>query len=574
MESLRSRAALRGFEVVGVATTTTDLGSLDREHNGSDDLVIVYPWNYNVWKQLWDLTCLTSDNLRAARLDECKDYLRTLISDVISRLESRLLLVQGCSGPPILPPSRLDFRSPVSYGRILFELNETICELIRGIPHAFVVDEDRIFANYGRTRACETESVFFDYAASVHDRNTNSSILRAGPLNAIADEYLNIYEMATNYQKVKCIVIDLDGTLWPGEIANDLLSASVLDIAVSPFGGIHEALRILKTRGIMLATCSKNVPGPTLQTWQELCKAAEELGLQHLLAPSDAVLHCINWEDKVRNLANICHTLSVVPENMLFIDDNCVERDAILNEFPDITVLSPLDRSTRSFLLDSPRCQSITCTLESMQRSETMVAQLELRRELASTHDRAALLKELEIQLTIAQLCREAPLARVVELAGRTNQFNTTQIRYTFESLGRLLQLHNTRVYTLHVRDRNAQYGLVGFCVIVDSRIVNAAISCRVLPLAVEIPFMASVLNILCQDESAISADLNFTEFNTPCHKLYEKLGFSKDVDGTWHLHHRKHAVQYEAAIYSVVFPNSDAAVDHRIPLGPMLDKV
>src|SRR4030095_624866 len=124
LEVLKKVASSQGVKIDGVAVTAKDFDVIDRH---PCDVIILYPWNINVLNPLWDVSAVIDEASRLERVEALKDYLTVTIQAVLSKSSGRLVLVQGLAGPPLLPRGRMEFRSELSYRRILFEINEHIC---------------------------------------------------------------------------------------------------------------------------------------------------------------------------------------------------------------------------------------------------------------------------------------------------------------------------------------------------------------------------------------------------------------------------------------------------------------
>src|SRR5215510_2252960 len=131
LEVLKKVASSQWMTIDGVAVTAKDLDVIDQHPS---DVIILYPWNINVLNPLWDVSAVIDEASRLERVEAIKDYLTVTIQSVLSKSSRRLILVQGLAGPPLLPRGRMEFRSEVSYRRVLFEINEHICNLIRCAP--------------------------------------------------------------------------------------------------------------------------------------------------------------------------------------------------------------------------------------------------------------------------------------------------------------------------------------------------------------------------------------------------------------------------------------------------------
>ena len=123
-------------------------------------------------------------------------------------------------------------------------------------------------------------------------------------MRLIAQEWLECYRLWTGSGRTKCIVCDLDGTLWSGVLVEqDLSSMNERILGMfkeGPYGGIHQALKILKDRGILLATASKNNHDDVISSWKQLHEIAVAGGVSYALHPDDFVCHEISWDRKIQ----------------------------------------------------------------------------------------------------------------------------------------------------------------------------------------------------------------------------------------------------------------------------------
>ncbi|MBV9550595.1 MAG: HAD-IIIC family phosphatase [Alphaproteobacteria bacterium] len=334
----------------------------------------------------------------------------------------------------------------------------------------------------------------------------------------------------------KCVIVDLDGLLWPGVLA-ETGSPFAWSQDISPpysyvglFFGLHEALLSLKKRGILLACVSKNDEATVRALWKYESHYPHKL----LLKPDDFVTWRVNWDNKVDNIRAIADELGLALESFIFLDDSPVERERVRQRLPEVEVWGDDPFKLRRRLLTDPRLQLPRITGEAAQRTELTRSQLGRQSARAESASEAEFLASLALEVRIVQLPPGDDATRVVELFQRTTQFNTTGMKLTVGQIAQLLTNPDNRIYAAHVRDRFGDQGLVGAAVVQDGEITGFALSCRVLGLGVEHQFLQHILAELMQCHPSITARIIATPRNHPVRNLYRDNGFEPQEDGIW----------------------------------------
>jgi FkbH-like protein len=257
---------------------------------------------------------------------------------------------------------------------------------------------------------------------------------------------------------------------------------------------------------------------------------------ERLLTPDDFVTWRVNWSDKAENIISIADELGFALDAFVFIDDHPIERERVIQRLPEVEVWGEDPFALRRRLLSDPRLQPAQVTAESTRRTDLTKAQLERARARTGAADEAAFIAALDVSVEVNQLTpgATADLTRMEELFQRTTQFNTTGAKYSVADLERLLTRADARLFTVHVRDRFGDHGLVGAAVIVAGEILNLALSCRVLGLGVEHRFMAAILEALRGDHGQVLGAIIETSRNGPVRNLYADNGFKRDDTGLW----------------------------------------
>jgi len=345
-----------------------------------------------------------------------------------------------------------------------------------------------------------------------------------------AQAHMDALSVVLGLDRKKCVILDLDGTLWPGVLAETgapfawTPETSGLYSYVGLYFGLHEALKALKRRGIVLACVSKNDEALVRRLWRYPSAYPHD----RLLTPDDFVTLRINWADKPSNIRSIVDELGFAPSAFVFIDDHPVERERVRQALPEVEVWGEDPFALRRQLLSDPRLQSATLTAEAEGRTTLVKSQLDRDRQRTSAVDESAFLTSLELEFRFDAPRGGEVLARVAELFLRTTQCNTTGLTFSLSELARHAEAGE--VFIAHAKDRFGDYGLVAAAVVRAREIIAFAMSCRVIGLKVEARFLQHMLSQL---DGAVSARINPTDRNGPVRHLYAENGFTL-VDGIW----------------------------------------
>ncbi|PRD50966.1 HAD-IIIC family phosphatase [Phyllobacterium myrsinacearum] len=427
---------------------------------------------------------------------------------------------------------RYDLRNPTYF---VEQLNRKLHELAR--EHgAHMVQTDAIAQTFGRKFIQEDLVWNWSHAGyandwdSIHD---TTRIVQPAKLTSLYpfniedfifgfwSEIHAMYRTLTQQDSVKLVILDLDDTLWRGVIAEEGIHNRFV-LEGWPLGLI-EALKFLKQRGIILAIVSKNDEAKILDLWPQL--------LKHRLDIDDFAVRKINWKPKAENIQDILNETNLLSKNVLFIDDNPVERESVQAAFPAIRVLGEELYSIRSTLLWAPETQVAYVTQESSRRTEMIQAQVQ-RETAKADMTREEFLASLDVSVGIRSIntVDDERFPRALELINKSNQFNTTGKRWTVnECLQAFLSGATFEIF--EVGDKYTDYGLVGIAIVRNQVILQFVMSCRVVGLGVEQAVIAGLAKIHPQLKGVYTE----TEANGLCRDLYQKCGFEFD-DGIWAL--------------------------------------
>ena len=336
----------------------------------------------------------------------------------------------------------------------------------------------------------------------------------------------------------KCLVLDLDNTVWGGVIGDDGLEGIQLGqgnaVGESYIAFQQLAVR-LSRRGVILAVCSKNDEANARSPFERHPEMVLKLG--------DIACFVANWQDKATNLRFIAKTLNIGIDSLVFADDNPFERNLIRQELPMVAVPElPEDPALYSeTLTDAGYFEGLTLTAEDRERSQQYQANAERDQMKESVTDLESYLRGLDMQMHWLPF-EPIGLSRVAQLINKSNQFNLTTRRYTEDDVA--VMMKDTTYLTLQLRlvDRFGDNGMIA--VIIGKPASGDALeidtwlmSCRVLGRQVE----EATLNLIVKRALELGAKQLIGRYlptakNCIVTEHYAKLGFtcvSQNEDGS-----------------------------------------
>ena len=330
----------------------------------------------------------------------------------------------------------------------------------------------------------------------------------------------------------KCLVLDLDNTLWGGVIGDVGLVGLALgegSAAGEAYLEVQRYAKRLKDRGVILAVCSKNDPA--------IAESAFGGHPEMVLRRSDIAAFVANWSDKAENLRAIAGQLNIGLDSLVFVDDNPVERARVREALPMVAVPELPDdpaRYVRS-IAEHGYFEAVSFTQEDAQRAEQYAAnaQREALRDAAQSMD--DFLRGLQMTVTYGQV-GAVDLARVTQLINKTNQFNTTGRRYSAEEVARLAADASNVMLQFRLADRLGDNGLVSAMILrPDPGVASGfeidtwVMSCRVFGRQLEDEAMnIAVEAARARGAQSLRAPYVPTERNRVIAGLYKALGFER----------------------------------------------
>ena len=322
----------------------------------------------------------------------------------------------------------------------------------------------------------------------------------------------------TDGKKVKCVIWDLDNTLWDGVLIENK--------DVKPRQDFIQLIKHLDQCGIVNSIASKN-------NQEEVDAKLKELGIDEYF-----VFKKINWDPKSINISKTIRQMNINPNTFVFVDDNPFERNEVSLAQPNITCVDPSD------IIELTKCKrfNVVVTEDSKNRRNTykMLESMKTEEE-AWDGNIDDFLMSCHIKVKLSTPTNEN-IMRCYELLQRTNQLNSSGRRLTLDEVKQIVSSDNYDTYVLNSTDKFGDYGIVGFMIVEKkddgAHITDFVISCRVANKKIE----PTIVNYLAERYNGqVFFHYKKTSLNGPMYKTIEELGMNletsdKDFDIFKHL--------------------------------------
>ena len=356
---------------------------------------------------------------------------------------------------------------------------------------------------------------------------TADNILEIDALPLISRNITDIILAYTGKFK-KCLILDLDNTVWGGIIGDDGPEGiQIGDLGIGKaFTKFQHWVKQLKERGIILAVCSKNT--------ESIAREPFEKHPEMVLKTDDIAVFVANWENKADNIRYIRSVLNIGFDSMVFLDDNPFEREMVKAAIPEICVPDlPEDPAEYlSYLYTQNLFETASFTEEDTKRND------QYRTEAGRVILQQSFTNENDFLISLNMIATMEPvnaftLPRASQLTQRSNQFNLRTIRYSEEEM-KAAVTSGKSVFTINLNDKLGDYGLISVVITEkineDELFIDTWImSCRVLKRGVE-DFVLNELIHLCKESGfkKLSGEYLETPKNGLVKDHYDKLGFRK----------------------------------------------
>lgn len=454
-----------------------------------------------------------------ATLAGCLDMLHTIRAGLRGN-GAGLCIVQTLARPPEAQFGSLDLALPGTLRHLIDAFNRGLADSLAGTPD-LLLDVAGVAELVG--------------LANWHDPTlwNMAKLPFASQFVPLYADHVSRLLAAAQGKSRRCLILDLDNTVWQGVIGDDGLEGIVIGQG-DPTGEAHLAVQqaalMLRERGIVLAVSSKN--------HDEIARLPFRKHQEMLLRENHIAVFQANWNDKATNIMAIADELSLGLDAMVFLDDNPAERALVRRLLPDVAVPElPADPALYArTLLAAGYFEATVFSAEDRKRAEFYQDNAQRVALQKQAGDLDAYLASLAMTITF-QPFDAAGRARITQLINKSNQFNLTTRRYSEQEV-KDAEL-DPACFTLQVRLSDT-FGDNGMISVVICRTASPAtwdidtwlMSCRVLGRKVEQAVLAELVDAARQRGIArLVGTYRPTERNRLVEDHYAKLGFTRQGD-------------------------------------------
>lgn len=514
------------MKVAFLSNFTIDLFAREFQETHKTDLYVsgfdqfrfeIYNPNSNYYRAKPEFTFLILDwdeLLNKYSITDLKSEIENLITTNTEILANYIILNNVYLTPSVNSIHSYNIKGNIKEFQL--ELNSFLFDLKAKFPTFFVLDVLSILEMHGT-------NTLFDRASWIYGRNKFSKV----GMREISRKLGNLVNAIIDRQS-KCLVVDLDNTLWGGVLSEE----GTFGVQIGTEGPGSEYLAVQKTilaiknKGAILCICSKNLPQDVLEIFEK--------NAQMFLKFDDFLLTKIGWQRKDISIREIALELNIGEDSIVFLDDDPTERElvrrntsAIVPEFP-----SSIDQLYDFIIrVDEDYFPKLNITVEDTKRTELYSLNLKRDALLDSAIDFKEFINSLKIKVSVRTANPEV-LQRLSQLTQKTNQFNLTNKKYTENDLKVLLTSEQFKIFYGEVEDKFGEYGIVLMAILELQKEIakfdTLLMSCRVIGRGVEEKFIREIVRKVPAVEK-FQANFVKTHKNLMIEESLVELGFKQE---------------------------------------------
>lgn len=515
--------AIRGYGIytgLGIEVFDADYNQIDAQVMDSDSELYGFAPNAVLiqmcTEKLYEAFCAAPQNSHASFAEDTYSRIRQTWERINAHTRATVL---QCNFPLMDDGvfGQYGNKTPDSFLFQQRKLNFLLMQGCQEVKNVYIIDLDALQTSLGRDHFSDPKLYYIAKMPIAVDA-----------LPAVAQKVTAMVH-ALRGAVVKCVVLDLDNTLWGGVIGDDGLSGiQIGELGIGQaFSHLQAWLKELKKRGVLLAVCSKNN--------EPAAREPFERHPEMLLRLEDFSMFVANWEDKASNIRMIQKTLNIGMDSMVFLDDNPFERNLVRSMIPEITVPElPADPAMYlQYLRSLGLFETASYAAEDSGRTQQYREQAERAVFEASFQSYDAYLEGLCMQAVAAPF-DVFHYPRIAQLTQRSNQFNLRTVRYTEAEVEAVSKDDSHICLYFMLKDKFGDHGLIGV-VILDDRgdgsvfISQWLMSCRVLKRGMEEFIVNKIIQTAAERGfQKVIGEYIPTPKNAMVKDLYEKMGFDR----------------------------------------------
>jgi len=473
----------------------------------------------SILDDLWHFPYSIDEKQRQNFIEKKFKEIQNLIIIFLKNSNSKLI-ISNFFIPTISNYGIFETKSNFGLQKMINTLNNNLQDYIQNLDSVYLFDMNGFISRHGENNVFDPKQFLFgDIKISLDF------------IPYLVNDLMG-YVIATLGMSKRCIVLDLDNTLWGGIVGEDEFDGIKLgsDPSGKSFVEFQKYLLGLHNRGILLAINSKN-------NFDDAIKVIEEHPDMILKKEHFASIK-INWNDKVSNIKEISDELNFGLENFVFFDDDPLNREFMKSSLPQVlTVDLPADPSKYvRTIQEMNEFNLLKITDEDNQRG-VMYSQQRDRKTLEKSSDNLEdFLKNMDLKITIKK-ADSFTIPRISQLILKTNQFNLTTKRYSLEEIQKMSQNDHMLIGCVQVEDKFGDNGITAAFIVEKNGakewiLDTFLLSCRVMGRQIEKSILGYIIKLAKQNNvNKIIANFIPTKKNQPIENFLPDCGFKKEQD-------------------------------------------
>ena len=456
-----------------------------------------------------------SEEQRLEQADFILGHITDWIKLAIDALKSNILVTNFVA--PQIPHLGIGDNFEAETEREFYQkLNNKLRLSLKDIDRAHVLDIDALIALVGWERAYDAKMYYL------------AKIIWSDHMSMLVGQSIAKFAVAVSGYTKKCLILDLDNTLWGGVLGEEGINGIKIgqgDSASEVYTDFQYKIKSLKNRGVVLALCSKN----NYDDVSEVFSHRKGMPLQL----NDFAAIRINWQPKHQNIKEIGAELNIGLDSLVFIDDNPVEVNLVREMLPEVKclLLPNTIENIPAFLDFVPYFEKISILEEDRQKTELYnqnKKRVKLKKGRPNLED---YLISLETKVTLRAAGND-DVQRLHQLFTKTNQFNITTIRYSVSDIRGFLGDQNCDLWCFTVGDKFGELGIVGLLLIrrdqYSADLDSFIMSCRVMGRGVETAVLNWAKEFYIERHAMFDINSKYipTKKNLPVKDLFIEQGF------------------------------------------------